>query len=115
MCGLCWGSGVQILLGQSTSIVVMSIFLFMWGVGGGLYMNLNQTLIQNNTPREVMGRVMAIHSLLMSGLAPAGALLVGIAARQIDSAPLMFSLCGGAMMISTLFFLIAKPHLRPMA
>ena len=115
MCGLCWGSGVQILLGQSTSIVMMSIFLFMWGVGGGLYMNLNQTLIQNNTPREVMGRVMAIHSLLMSGLAPAGALAVGFIARRIDSAPLMFSACGALMMASTLYFLIAKPHLRPMS
>jgi MFS family permease len=115
MLGLCWGSAVQIFLGQSTSIPIMSMFLFMWGVGGGLYMNLNQTLIQNNTPREVMGRVMAIHSLLMSGLAPAGALLVGFIARQVDSAPLVFSVCGAAMMASTLYFLIAKPHLRPMA
>jgi MFS family permease len=115
MLGLTWGSAVQILLGQSTSIVMMSLFLFMWGVGGGLYMNLNQTLIQNNTPREVMGRVMAIHSLLMSGLAPAGALIVGIIARQLDSAPMVFSACGAAMMASTLYFLIAKPHLRPMA
>ena len=115
MLGLCWGSAVQIFLGQSTSIPIMSMFLFMWGVGGGLYMNLNQTLIQNNTPREVMGRVMAIHSLLMSGLAPAGALLVGFIARQFDSAPLVFSVCGAAMMASTLYFLIAKPHLRPMA
>lgn len=115
MLGLTWGSAVQVLLGQSTSIVMMSLFLFMWGVGGGLYMNLNQTLIQNNTPREVMGRVMAIHSLLMSGLAPAGALLVGIIARQVDSAPMVFSACGAAMMASTLYFLIAKPHLRPMA
>jgi hypothetical protein len=62
-----------------------------------------------------MGRVMAIHSLLMSGLAPAGALLVGFIARQVDSAPLVFSICGAAMMVSTLYFLIAKPHLRPMA
>ena len=115
MCGLCWGSAVQILLGQSSSIVLMSLFLFMWGVGGGLYMNLNQTLIQNNTPREVMGRVMAIHSLLMSGLAPTGALLVGFIARQIDSAPITFSVCGALMLASTLYFLVFKPHLRPMA
>ena len=115
MLGLCWGSAVQIFLGQSTSIPIMSMFLFMWGVGGGLYMNLNQTLIQNNTPREVMGRVMAIHSLLMSGLAPAGALLVGFIDRQVDSAPLVFSVSGAAMMASTLYFLIATPHLRPMA
>ena len=115
MCGLCWGSSVQIILGQSSSIPMMGVFLFLWGVGGGLYMNLNQTLIQNNTPHEVMGRVMAIHSLLMSGLAPAGALLVGFTARRIDSAPLVFSCCGVLMLLSALYFLGFKKHLRPMA
>jgi MFS family permease len=115
MCGLVWGSSVQILLGQSNSIAMMSIFLFMWGLGGGFYMNLNQTLIQNNTPQEVMGRVMAIQSLLMSGLAPAGALLVGVVARRIDSAPLVFSGCGFLMLLSVGYFLTFKKHLRPMA
>jgi len=115
MCGLVWGSSVQILLGQSNSIAMMSIFLFMWGLGGGFYMNLNQTLIQNNTPQEVMGRVMAIHSLLMSGLAPAGALFVGVVARRIDSAPLVFSGCGFLMLLSVGYFLTFKKHLRPMA
>ena len=115
MCGLCWGSSVQIVLGQSDSIPMMGLFLFLWGIGGGLYMNLNQTLIQNNTPPEVMGRVMAIHSLLMSGLAPAGALLVGFAARRIDSAPIVFSVCGVLMLASAGYFLTFKRHLRPMA
>ncbi len=115
MCGLVWGSSVQFLLGQSNSIATMSIFLFMWGLGGGFYMNLNQTLIQNNTPAEVMGRVMAIHSLLMSGLAPAGALFVGVIARRIDSAPLVFSACGLLMLLSVGSFLTFKKHLRPMS
>lgn len=115
MCGLCWGSTVQILLGQSQSIPVMGLFLFLWGIGGGLYMNLNQTLIQNNTPPEVMGRVMAIHSLLMSGLAPAGALIAGFVARRIDSAPFIFSLCGFLMLITAGYFLLFKKHLRPLA
>lgn len=115
MCGLCWGSSVQVLLGQSGGFLTMGLFLFMWGIGGGFYMNLNQTLIQNNTPPEVMGRVMAIQSLLMSGLAPAGALLVGVIARRIDSAPLTFSACGLLMLASTLYFLVFRPRLRPMA
>jgi hypothetical protein len=89
--------------------------LFLWGLGGGFYMNLNQTLIQNNTPPQVMGRVMAIQSLLMSGLAPAGALLVGFVARSIDSVPLVFSGCGALMLLSTLYFLVFHRHLRPMA
>ena len=70
MCGLCWGGSVQVLLGQTSSLLGMGFFLFAWGMGGGFYMNLSQTLIQNNTPPQVMGRVMAFHSLLMSGLAP---------------------------------------------
>lgn len=115
MCGLCWGSTVQILLGQSQSIPVMGLFLFLWGIGGGLYMNLNQTLIQNNTPPEVMGRVMAIHSLLMSGLAPAGALIAGFVARRIDSAPVVFSVSGFFMLLTAGYFLLFKKHLRPLA
>ena len=115
MCGLCWGSIVQTLLGQSNTPWMMGLFLFMWGLGGGLYMNLNQTLIQNNTPPQVMGRVMALHSLLMSGLAPAGALLVGVVARQIDSAPLTFSGAGIVMLATTLLFLARRKHLYAMS
>jgi MFS family permease len=115
MCGLCWGSSVQMLLGQASSIFMMGLFLFAWGMGGGFYMNLSQTLIQHNTPPQVMGRVMAIHSLLMSGLAPAGALAVGVIARGTDTAPWTFTICGFLMLLTTLFFLIFRPRLRPMA
>ena len=115
MCGLCWGGSIQALLGQSTSILWMGVLLFAWGMGGGFYMNLSQTLIQNNTPPQVMGRVMAFHSLLMSGLAPTGALIVGVIARRIDSAPLTFSIAGVLMLLLAIFFLTAKKHLRPMA
>jgi MFS family permease len=115
MCGLCWGGSIQVLLGQSTSIIWMGVLLFAWGMGGGFYMNLSQTLIQNNTPPQVMGRVMAFHSLLMSGLAPTGALIVGIIARRLDNAPLTFSVAGALMLLLAIFFLTTKKHLRPMA
>jgi MFS family permease len=115
MCGLCWGGSIQVLLGQSTSIFWMGVLLFAWGMGGGFYMNLSQTLIQNNTPPQVMGRVMAFHSLLMSGLAPTGALLVGIIARGIDNVPLTFSAAGALMLLLAIYFLTTKKHLRPMA
>jgi MFS family permease len=115
MCGLCWGGSIQVLLGQSTSIFWMGVLLFAWGMGGGFYMNLSQTLIQNNTPPQVMGRVMAFHSLLMSGLAPTGALLVGIIARGIDNVPLTFSVAGALMLFLAIYFLTTKKHLQPMA
>ena len=115
ICGLCWGGFVQIALGQSKSIAMMGLLLFAWGLGGGFYMNLSQTLIQNNTPPAVMGRVMAVHSLLMSGLAPIGALLVGIIARRVDSAPLTFSVAGALMLMTAIYFLLTKKNLRSMA
>ena len=115
MCGLCWGSVVQMLLGQAFSLVTMGLFLFLWGLGGGLYTNLNATLIQNNTPHEVMGRVMALQSLLMSGLAPAGSLLVGFVARSVDNVPATFSACGALMLVSALYFLAFHRHLRPLS
>jgi len=115
ICGLCWGGFVQIALGQSRSIAMMGLLLFAWGLGGGFYMNLSQTLIQNNTPPAVMGRVMAVHSLLMSGLAPIGALLVGIIARRVDSAPLTFSVAGLLMLMTAIYFLLTKKNLRSMA
>jgi MFS family permease len=113
--GLCWGGFVQIVLGQSNSIAMMSVLLFAWGLGGGFYMNLSQTLIQNNTPAAVMGRVMAVHSLLMSGLAPLGALFVGLIARRIDSAPETFSVAGALMLLTAIYFLTTKKNLRSMA
>ena len=115
ICGLCWGGFIQIALGQSRSIAMMGLLLFAWGLGGGFYMNLSQTLIQNNTPPAVMGRVMAVHSLLMSGLAPIGALLMGIIARRVDSAPLTFSAAGVLMLMTAIYFLLTKKNLRSMA
>ena len=115
MCGLCWGGAVQIVLGQSSSILMMSVLLFAWGMGGGFYMNLSQTLIQNNTPPQVMGRVMAGHSLIMSGLAPLGALVVGIIARNVDSAPATFSVTGLLMLVMAIYFLVTKKNLRAMS
>ena len=113
--GLCWGGFVQMILGQSNSIAMMAVLLFAWGIGGGFYMNLSQTLIQNNTPAAVMGRVMAVHSLLMSGLAPLGALFVGLIARRIDSAPITFSVAGVLMLLTAIYFLATKKNLRAMA
>ena len=62
-----------------------------------------------------MGRVLAFHSLLMSGLAPMAALLVGVIARGIDNAPLTFSSAGALMLLLALYFVSVKKHLRPMA
>jgi hypothetical protein len=58
---------------------------------------------------------MAVHSLLMSGLAPLGALFVGLIARRIDSAPITFSVAGALMLLTAIYFLATKKNLRAMA
>lgn len=53
------------------------------GLAGGFFINMNQGLIQANTPQAVMGRVMGLYTLVTIGLLPFGALLLGTLASII--------------------------------
>lgn len=57
----------------------------LWGLGGGVYVNLNQTLIQTNTPNAMMARVMSIYMLSIAGIIPLGSLLAGTGAAAIGA------------------------------
>ena len=115
MLGLTTGASVQIFIGPAPSYVSLAMILFAWGLTGGFYLNLNQTLLQRNTPPEVMGRVMSVHSLLMVGLAPMGALAVGYAARHLHSLPETISGTGAAMLILVLIVLSTQRDFRKLA
>jgi predicted MFS family arabinose efflux permease len=58
-----------------TSFGVLQFLLFLWGLTGGFYMNLNQSLIQELTPQDRIGRVMSITAIISTGLVPVGALI----------------------------------------
>jgi MFS family permease len=115
MLGLVSGSSVQILIGPAPSYVTLALILFAWGLTGGFYLNLNQTLLQGNTPPEVMGRVMSVHSLLMVGLAPMGALVIGYAARHLHSLPETISGAGAAMLVLVLGVLTTQRRFRTLS
>ena len=115
MLGLTTGSTVQILIGPAPSYVALALILFAWGLTGGFYLNLNQTLLQGNTPPDVMGRVMSVHSLLMVGLAPMGALAVGYAARHLHSLPETISGTGAAMLLLVLVVLATQRRFRSLS
>ncbi len=53
------------------------------GLAGGFYINMNQGLIQANTPQALMGRVMGLYTLIQVGLMPFGALGLGLIASAI--------------------------------
>ena len=55
------------------------------GLAGGFFINMNQGLIQANTPQPLMGRVMALYTLVANGLFPLGALVLGMIATQIGT------------------------------
>lgn len=111
--GLVMGGIVQAGLGLSPWYTVTLVLMFVWGVGGGLFMNLNQTLIQSHTPQHVMGRVMSLHTLAMVGLSPLGALAGGAAAAAVG-APVAVAVCGFLMSACAALVLIRVASLRTM-
>ena len=88
--------------------------MFIGGMGGGIFMNLNQTLVQANTAPEMMGRVVSIHTLAFQGLGPLGGLLAGYMAAWLG-APLWMAICGAILFSFTTFALVTQPSLRRMS
>ncbi|TAJ19098.1 MAG: MFS transporter [Dehalococcoidia bacterium] len=82
---LLFAGPLMVLTGWSTSYWFTAVVMALWGLGGGVYVNLNQTLIQTNTPNAMMGRVMSIYSLSIAGIIPLGSLLAGGGAAVIGA------------------------------
>lgn len=64
------------------------------GLSGGFFINMNQGLIQANTPQRLMGRVMGVYTLVANGLFPVGALVLGIVATHVGT---QATICGAAV------------------
>ncbi len=112
MYGMITGTITQILIGPASNYWYLGVVMFVWGLTGGFYLNLNQSMIQRNTPPEVMGRVMSVHSLLMVGLAPMASLAVGYMARHFDAVPATISISAGLMLILILIMMVTQHDFR---
>ncbi|MDP1794157.1 MAG: MFS transporter [Acidimicrobiales bacterium] len=100
-------------VGISTSYPLTICLMFIWGIVGGFFMNLIQTLIQSNTPREYLGRVASVQTLAMQGVTPIGALLAGWEADTFQIMPwLIFS--GVCMVGSAVLVAVSQPAFRRM-
>lgn len=98
-------------VGLSTSYLLTIVILFFWGMGGGLFINLNQTLMQTRTPHELMGRVMSVQTLAFAGIGPVGALIAGGAAEAIGATTWVV-ICGCFIAATGLLALLTQPHIR---
>ena len=112
-CALMTSSALAVIIGFSHSYLLTAALMLMTGLSAAFFMNLNLTLIQSHTPGPVMGRVMAIFTLVMMGATPVGGLLGGIGAEWLGAGG-FFSLCGGASVALGAVFLLTQPGLRRM-
>jgi MFS family permease len=100
-------------VGLSTSYPLTIALMFVWGIAGGFFMNLIQTLIQSNTPHEFLGRVASVQTLAMQGVTPFGALIAGWGADTFQITTwLMFS--GVCMVGAAILVAVTQPAFRRM-
>jgi MFS family permease len=101
-------------MGLVGSFGLLALLMFVWGMGGGIFINLNRTLIQSHTPDALMGRVMAIQSLGMVGFSPIGGLIAGAAAGVVGAGA--FMLFAGVVLAAVSLLIYARqPGLRAMS
>ena len=83
------GTSLVTLMGFTTSLWQLLVLGFVMGLCGGFFINMNQGLIQANTPQDVMGRVMGLYALVSAGLTPFGALGMGVLAEATSTGTAM--------------------------
>lgn len=108
---LALGFGVTLaLFGLSHSYPLSLAILVGVGAGGAGYMVVNNTLIQSNVPRRVLGRVMSIYMITFA-LMPMGTLPLGAIAEAIG--PSVAVGAGGVLIVLfTLGMVMLRPSLR---
>lgn len=79
------GTSITFLTGLSNSFWQVVALAGVMGLAGGFFINMNQGLIQANTPHALMGRVMGVYTLVANGLFPLGALIIGVAATKFGT------------------------------
>ncbi len=113
--GTLMSAGIVVpLLGVSPWYPATAVVMFCGGVAAGIFMNLNQTLIQANTPPEIMGRVVSIHTLAFQGLGPFGGMLAGLMAAWMG-APMWMVISGAVLLTLTTAAFMTQPALRNMS
>ena len=84
------------------------------GIGGIVFYNMANTLVQMHVSDELRGRVMSIYSMIMFGGMPLGALWEG-AVAQFIGAPLTVVLSALIALAFAVLFWVRVPQLRRLA
>ena len=79
------GALVLVLLALAPNYPVFLGVLFFWGASAGVAMSIARTIMQEQAPEALRGRVMAFSALSFIGAGPVGALLNGYLAEQFGA------------------------------
>jgi hypothetical protein len=98
------GLGIALILFASSRIFWLSVLLLVpAGFSLILQINVSITLIQSMAPGRLRGRAMAVHLMILMGLAPIGSFLMGISVQYLR-APLTICLCGVGSLVGAALF-----------
>lgn len=100
----------QFLVSLAPSVPVAIGVMFAWGVNAGLAMVSHRTLLQSNTPKEMMGRVMGLMTLGFAGSLPIGAVIQASLAPAVGPQRTMTIVGLVTMVIS--FSMLIRPSIR---
>jgi MFS family permease len=103
--------GSLVLLSFSHSFGLSLIVMLLIGFTMVTQLDASNTLVQQIVPDEMRGRVMAIWTMMLSGLAPFGSLLIGVLAQRFSSRR-TFAAGGMACVMGAMAFGFCLPILQ---
>ena len=103
--------GTLVLLSFSHSFGLSFLVMLLIGFTMVTGLDASNTLVQRIVPDELRGRVMAIWTMMLSGLAPFGSLVVGVLAQQF-TARRTFAAGGMACIMGAMGFGFSLPILQ---
>jgi len=103
--------GSLVLLSFSHSFALSLLVMLLIGFTMVTGLDASNTLVQRIVPDELRGRVMAIWTMMLSGLAPFGSLVVGVLAQQF-TARRTFAAGGMACIMGAMGFGFSLPILQ---
>lgn len=115
---LAQGIGCFCLAGSGLGIGFewMVVFIFAWGICGGVAMTMSRTVMQEQAPADQRARMMAFYSFSFMGSGPIGALFCGFLADAVGpenalivSSVLMLTVVTVVSLISSLWGLNTEP------
>jgi MFS family permease len=98
-------------LGITDTLTIAAIVLTLVGLGTQSYIGSSNVLVQTLAPDDMRGRVVSVYSMILLGLVPGGALVIGTIARFTD---LRFVFIGAGLLCTVMgcWTYFAHPKIR---